>query len=119
MIDIHNQYPPPASFQRPDGSARFAFMTFVMRNDSFVPGALGFAYALRQLGTQADLVCMLTKNVTPASRSALEQLFDRVVEVDEKGRMVIVMDFCYFPILCPEINPSIPVRRVNDPHLPS
>ncbi len=83
MIDFQRQYPPPTSFHRSDGSARFAFMTFVMRNDSFVPGALVFAYALRQQRTQADLVCMVTKDVTPAARSALEILFDRVVEVDE------------------------------------
>ena len=55
MIEFQKQYPPPASFRRPDGSARFAFMTFVMRNDSFVPGALVFAHALRQQRTQADL----------------------------------------------------------------
>jgi glycogenin glucosyltransferase len=83
MIDFHKQYPSPASFRRPDGSARFAFMTFVMRNDSFVPGALVFAHALRQQRTQADLVCMVTKDVTAAARSALEMLFDCVVEVDE------------------------------------
>ncbi len=83
MIDFQKQYPPPASFKRPDGSTRFAFMTFVMRNDSFTPGALVFAYALRQQRTQADLVCMVTKDVTPAARSALEILFDQVVEVNE------------------------------------
>ncbi len=82
MIDFQKQYPPPASFRRPDGSARFAFMTFIMRNDSFVPGALVFAYALRRQKTQADLVCMVTKDVTPAARAALEILFDRVVEVE-------------------------------------
>lgn len=83
MIDFQKQYPPPASFKRSDGSTRFAFMTFVMRNDSFTPGALVFAHALRQQRTQADLVCMVTKDVTPPARLALEMLFDRVVEVDE------------------------------------
>jgi glycogenin glucosyltransferase len=83
MIDFCAQYPPPASFKRPDGSSRFAFMTFVMRNDGFVPGALVFAYALRRQHTHAALVCMVTKDVTPPSRLALERLFDRVVEVEE------------------------------------
>jgi glycogenin glucosyltransferase len=83
MLDFPRLYPPPASFRRPDGSARYAFMTFVMRNDSFVPGALVFAHALRRQPTQADLVCMVTKDVTPAGRAALEIVFDRVVEVEE------------------------------------
>src|SRR5665647_3914707 len=42
-----------------------------------------------------------------------------VVEVDEKRWIVLVMDFCDRAIFCPEIHPAVPVRRVNDPHLPS
>jgi alpha-N-acetylglucosamine transferase len=83
MIDFDCLYPPPDRFKYDDGSSRFAFMTFVMRNDSYVPGALVFAYALHKQATQADLVCMVTRNVTSPARAALEQLFDRVVEVDE------------------------------------
>lgn len=83
MIDFQKEYPPPTLYKRPDGSARYAFMTFVIRNDSFLPGALVFAYALRQLHTQADLVCMVTKDISEPARLAMEKLFDRVVEVQE------------------------------------
>jgi glycogenin glucosyltransferase len=83
MFDFSTQYPPPDSFHHPDGSLRFAYMTFVMRNDSFVPGALVFAHALRRQRTRAGLVCMVTREVTPAACSALAELYDRVVQVDE------------------------------------
>ena len=32
----------------PDGSARYAFVSFLMLNDSYLPGALTVAYALQQ-----------------------------------------------------------------------
>jgi alpha-N-acetylglucosamine transferase len=83
MINFPQQYPPPLFFKRQDGSARYAFMTIVMRNDSFIPGALVFGYALRNQSTQADLICLVTKDITEPSRLALENIFDRVVEVEE------------------------------------
>jgi glycogenin glucosyltransferase len=83
MIDLERTYPAPASCRRPDGSSRYAFMTFVMRNDSFIPGALVFAYALRRQQTGADLVCLVTREVTSPARAALELVFDRVLQVDE------------------------------------
>jgi hypothetical protein len=82
-MDFTSLYPFPSTYKRPDGSARYAFMTFLMRNDSFLPGALVFAYALRQQQTAADLVCLVTKDITLPARTALEELFDKVVEVEE------------------------------------
>jgi hypothetical protein len=82
-MDFTLRYPPPKSFKRADGTARFAFMTFLMRNDTFLPGALVFAYALHQQTSGADLVCLVTKDVSFPARTALELLFDQVVEVEE------------------------------------
>ena len=39
--------------KHPDGSARFAFVSFLMLNDSYLPGALTVAYALEQQATGA------------------------------------------------------------------
>ncbi|MEE8390569.1 MAG: hypothetical protein V3S14_07200, partial [Anaerolineae bacterium] len=52
-----------------------------MLNDSYLPGALMLAYALRQQNTKADLVCMVTEEITSGARSALELLFNHVVKV--------------------------------------
>jgi alpha-N-acetylglucosamine transferase len=83
MIDPSSMYPPPSTYKKQDGSSRFCFMTFVMRNDSFIPGALVFAFALRQMHTQADLLCMVTKEITSQARQALEMIFDNVLDVEE------------------------------------
>lgn len=52
-----------------------------MLNDSYLPGALLLAAALRQQTTEADLVCLVTAEITPAARAGLALLFDQVVEV--------------------------------------
>jgi glycogenin glucosyltransferase len=53
-----------------------------MRNDSYLPGALVLAHALRAQETGADLVCMVTPEISPGARRALALLYDRVVDVD-------------------------------------
>ena len=61
----------PNRVKREDGSARFAYVTFVMMNDSYVPGALLMAYGLRRQWTEADIVCLVTPEVTADAREAL------------------------------------------------
>jgi alpha-N-acetylglucosamine transferase len=63
--------------------AQFAFVTFLMRNDSYLPGALLLAYALRQQSVPADLVCMVSEGISRSARYALGVLFDRVVDVEQ------------------------------------
>jgi alpha-N-acetylglucosamine transferase len=77
------EYWAPGRMVKTDGSARFAFVTFLMLNDSYLPGALLLAYALRKQHTRADLVCMATKDITSAARYALGLLFDHVVDVPQ------------------------------------
>lgn len=62
--------------------SKHAYVTFVMRNDSFIPGALVFAYALRQQETEADLVCMVTKEVSHEAVKSLEEIYDKVITID-------------------------------------
>ena len=57
-----------------------AYVTLVMKGDSYIPGALALAYSLRQTGTKHDLVCMVTPDVTGID--ALSEVFDHVVKVD-------------------------------------
>lgn len=59
-----------------------AFVTCIIRNDSYLPGALVQAHALRRQETTADLVCLVTGDVSTAARAALGTLFDRVIPVE-------------------------------------
>jgi glycogenin glucosyltransferase len=73
----------PDQTKKSDGSARYAFVSFLMLNDSYLPGALVVGYALHVQGTRADRVCLVTQDVTPDARTALGRIFDRVVDVDQ------------------------------------
>ena len=49
--------------KRADGSSRFAFVTFLMMNDSYLASALLMAYGLKKQNSQADTVCMVTEEI--------------------------------------------------------
>lgn len=73
----------PVSMTREDGSRKYAFVTFIMMNDSFLPGALMSAYGLRKENYDADLICIVTENISEKAREALGVLYDYVIEVEE------------------------------------
>ncbi len=60
-----------------------AFVTFIIRNDSYLPGALVFGYSLRLQKTENDLVCIVSDNITKRAIDALEVVFDKVLLIDE------------------------------------
>lgn len=60
-----------------------AFVTFIIRNDSYLPGALVFGYSLRLQKTKNDLVCIVSDNITDKAIKALEVIYDKVLVIDE------------------------------------
>lgn len=60
-----------------------AYVTFIIRNDSYLPGALVFAYALRQQNTQSDLICIVSENISVHAKQSLLLLYDDVITIDE------------------------------------
>ena len=72
----------PIEMMRPDGTPRFAFASFLMLNDNYLPGALVLAFGLRRQSTRAALVCLVTEGVSDSARDALGELYDHVIEVD-------------------------------------
>jgi len=59
-----------------------AFVTFVMLNDHYIPGALVFAFALKKQHVSSDLVCLITPDISKPAKTALTHLFDDVIETD-------------------------------------
>lgn len=60
-----------------------AYVTFIIRNDSYLPGALVFAYALKKQHTQNDLICIVSENISDNAKNALLTLYDDVITIDE------------------------------------
>ncbi|MDF8264138.1 glycosyltransferase [Luteipulveratus flavus] len=66
-----------------DRPGRRAFVTFLMFNDSYLPGCLMTAYGLRRQGSRSDRVCLVTEEVSDSARDALSVLYDTVLQVDK------------------------------------
>jgi len=62
-------------------ASREAFVTLAT-SDAYATGALVWASSLRKVGTTRQLVILITRGVTPAMKSLLEQEFDLVKVVD-------------------------------------
>lgn len=60
-----------------------AYVTFIIRNDSFLPGALVLAYGLRRQKTRHDLVAIVSENISDVSVKALKVLYDDVITLNE------------------------------------
>ena len=61
---------------------RYAYVTFMMRGDGYLPGALVLAYALK-LHNKYDCICLVTDDVSHPARQALGLVYDKVIQIDE------------------------------------
>ena len=61
---------------------RYAFVTLVMRGDSYAIGALVLAKSLKWTRTRHETVCMVTDDVSEKALRLLRQAYDRVELVD-------------------------------------
>jgi alpha-N-acetylglucosamine transferase len=64
--------------------SKFAYVTLLMKGDSYVPGCLVLASSLRRVESKADIICMVTPDVSLDARSVLAHpdLFTEVIPVD-------------------------------------
>jgi len=60
-----------------------AFVTFLMMNDTFLPGALLQGFELNKQASRFDRVCLVTEEVSREARSALRRLYKHVVPIEK------------------------------------
>jgi hypothetical protein len=70
---------PTQTLPRPEHRA---FVTFLMFNDSYLPGCLMAAFGLREQGSPSRRACVVTRDISSQARDALDALYDTVVEVE-------------------------------------
>ncbi len=63
--------------------AKNAYVTFIIRSDSYLPGAMVFGYALRLQNTKHDLVCVVSDNISERAIKSLKVIYDDVIVIDE------------------------------------
>ena len=64
------------------GNSMYAYVTLVMLGDVYVSAAIVLAYTLKKLHTQADLVVLVTPDVSQEGKELMRQYYDKVVEID-------------------------------------
>src|SRR4051794_11613860 len=77
--------PPPLAPLAPPAPRRRAFVTYLMFNDSYLPGCLMAAYGLRRQHSVSRRVCAVTPDISRQAREALATLYDAVVQVEYIG----------------------------------
>lgn len=61
---------------------RYAYVTFLMRGDGYLPGALVLAHALR-MQTKHDLICLITSDISLRAQGALALVYDKIILIEE------------------------------------
>jgi|AntRauTorcE11897_2_1112592.scaffolds.fasta_scaffold00001_235 glycogenin glucosyltransferase len=61
----------------------FAYVTFLIKNDSYVPGALVFAYSLKKQNTKMDLICFVSNDISKTAITSLKVIYDKVIFTDQ------------------------------------
>jgi alpha-N-acetylglucosamine transferase len=72
--------------EKGEGGGKYAYVTMMMRGDSYLPGALVLGYSLRKVGTKYPLICMITTDVSGKAREALGLVYDRLMIVPYLSR---------------------------------
>lgn len=80
--DEDTKYKKPDKMYDSKGKRIYAYVTLIMFGDSYIPGALVLAKSIRDAGSEADLVVLVTPDVSMNGRYALRLYFDRVIEVN-------------------------------------
>ena len=74
-------YPDPSDMINENGTKNYAYATLIMLGDLYISAAIVLAYSLRKLNTRADLVVLVTNDVSEKGKNILKQFYDKVIEV--------------------------------------
>ena len=75
-------YLDPTDMINSDGTKNYAYVTLVMLGDLYVSAAIVLAYSLRKLNTKADLVVLVTPDVSESGKKVLGMFFDKIKEIN-------------------------------------
>lgn len=64
-----------------NGNKLYAYATLVMLGDKYVSAAIVLAHSIRKLGSQADLVVLVTPDVSDDGKAVLRKFYDHVIEI--------------------------------------
>ena len=76
------KYKDPENMINIDGTKEYAYITFIIGEDKYLPGAIVLAESIRKLGSLADLVVIITTQITKDGIKILKRFYDHVIILD-------------------------------------
>ena len=80
--DENATYNNPPKMYDSNGKRLYAYVTLIMLGDSYIPAALVLAKSIRDAGSEADLVVLITPDISEDGKRALSVFFDRVIDIN-------------------------------------
>lgn len=59
---------------------RYAYVTFLIKNDGYLPGALTLAYSIKRFD-DAETICLVSEEISENAKYALRLVYDNVAEI--------------------------------------
>lgn len=83
---IHfSKIPTKSNFFRKNGSKKYAMVTMLIINDSYLPAIIMLAQSLQNVSEKLrkyiDLVCLVTPDISPNARDDISKFYDRIIGV--------------------------------------
>lgn len=80
--DNEGPYNDPSDMIDDKGKKNYAYVTLVMLGDLYISAAIVLAHSLRKLNTKADLVVLITPDVSESGKRVLSMFYDVIKEVN-------------------------------------
>lgn len=80
--DEDTKYEKPEKMYDSNGNKIYAYVTLIMLGDKYIPAALVLAKSIKDLGSEADLVVLVTDDVSADGKNALRKYYDQVIDIE-------------------------------------
>ena len=61
---------------------KYAYVTFLMFNNDYLPGSIVLADSLRKHGSIADIIILITNDITKENNDILKKFFDKIIKIE-------------------------------------
>ena len=65
-----------------NGNKKYAYITMIIKNESYASGGIVLAESIRKLGSLADLVVMIDDTITENTEDLLKKFYDKIIRIN-------------------------------------
>ena len=65
-----------------NGKKNYAFVTMLILNENYAPGAIVLAQSIRKIGSLSDLIILIDNNITENTIDMLKNFYDKIIKIE-------------------------------------